>query len=80
VIEVQNHMQYQQAYDADALRGCYLNRSTIMSELLNRFDMIIRFEEPQFAISPGQILAIYDHDECLGGGVIQYSHGKFGMI
>ena len=30
----------------------------------------VRFAEPQFAVTPGQALVIYDHDEVLGGGWI----------
>ena len=33
----------------------------------------IRFETPQWAVTPGQTAAIYLHQLCLGGGVIEES-------
>ena len=30
----------------------------------------VRFESPEYDVCPGQILALYDNDECLGGGPI----------
>lgn len=30
----------------------------------------VNFEQPQFAVAPGQIVALYDGTVCLGGGVI----------
>lgn len=38
----------------------YLDNSTI----------ILEFEEPQWAVTPGQSVVIYDKDVCLGGGII----------
>lgn len=32
---------------------------------------LVEFEEPQFAIAPGQVAAIYDGDELLGAGTIE---------
>ena len=32
---------------------------------------LVRFEEPQFALTPGQAAVVYDGDEVLGGGWIQ---------
>lgn len=31
----------------------------------------VQFEEPQWAVTPGQSLVLYDGDVCLGGGIIQ---------
>lgn len=33
--------------------------------------MLLRFEEPQFALTPGQAAVVYDGDEVLGGGWIE---------
>ncbi len=30
----------------------------------------VRFEEPHQRVAPGQVVAIYDGDECLGGGIV----------
>ena len=32
--------------------------------------LIVRFDEPKLAVAPGQVLALYQGDECLGGGEI----------
>jgi tRNA-specific 2-thiouridylase len=29
-----------------------------------------RFDEPQWAVTPGQSAVLYDGDVCLGGGII----------
>jgi tRNA-specific 2-thiouridylase len=39
-------------------------------ELLDEETVSVHFEEPQFAVSPGQAGVIYDGDEVLGGGWI----------
>ncbi len=35
-----------------------------------RLRLVARFDAPQFAVAPGQILALYDGDVCLGGGAV----------
>lgn len=37
---------------------------------LSHDGFIITFEEPQRAVTPGQSVVLYDHDVCLGGGII----------
>jgi tRNA methyl transferase len=37
------------------------------------YDLVVTFDEPHRAITPGQILALYTGDECLGGGIISLS-------
>ncbi len=31
----------------------------------------VSFEQPQWAVTPGQSVVLYDRDVCLGGGIIQ---------
>ena len=37
----------------------------------NRIDIV--FERPQRAVTPGQSLVLYDGEECLGGGIIEWA-------
>ena len=39
-------------------------------EKISDTEFKIRFEEPQFALTPGQAAVVYDGDELLGGGWI----------
>ena len=36
--------------------------------------VVVRFEEPVRAVTPGQSLVLYDGSECLGGGIIETMH------
>ena len=37
------------------------------------YELVVTFDEPHRAITPGQILALYTGEECLGGGIISLS-------
>ena len=37
------------------------------------YELVVTFDQPHRAVTPGQILALYAGDECLGGGVISLS-------
>jgi tRNA-specific 2-thiouridylase len=40
-------------------------------ESLDADRLVLRFEQPQWAVTPGQSVVLYDGEVCLGGGVIQ---------
>jgi len=39
-------------------------------EAIDTEELVLRFEQPQWAVTPGQSVVLYDGDVCLGGGVI----------
>ncbi|WP_100372000.1 tRNA 2-thiouridine(34) synthase MnmA [Bacillus sp. FJAT-45037] len=41
-------------------------------------NMVVQFDEPERAITPGQAVVFYDGDECLGGGTIDQVMKKWG--
>ena len=40
-------------------------------EALEDDRLVLRFDEAQWAVTPGQSVVVYQGDVCLGGGVIQ---------
>jgi tRNA-specific 2-thiouridylase len=36
-------------------------------------DLELSFERPQRAVTPGQSVVLYDGEECLGGGIIEWA-------
>ena len=39
-------------------------------EGLESDELVLRFEQPQWAVTPGQSVVLYDGETCLGGGII----------
>ena len=42
--------------------------------------MEVRFDDPQRAVTPGQSVVFYDHEECLGGAVICATDAAYGGL
>ena len=42
-------------------------------EAIEGDEMILSFERPRRAVTPGQSVVLYDGDTCIGGGVIGWS-------
>jgi tRNA-specific 2-thiouridylase len=41
-------------------------------------EAVLEFEEPQDTLTPGQSLVIYNGEECVGGGVIEWGYEEMG--
>ncbi len=47
--------------------------SCTITELTSKI-IKVKFDNPQFAIAPGQSIVFYDKNECLGGAIIDNAH------
>jgi tRNA-uridine 2-sulfurtransferase len=49
-------------------------------EMLPQNEVLVRFHEPQRAVTPGQFVVFYEGDICLGGATIDASDAAFGGL
>jgi tRNA-uridine 2-sulfurtransferase len=49
--------------------------ATVEFQAIGEATAILQFEEPQRAITPGQICALYDGETLLGGGIFEEVYG-----
>ena len=47
--------------------------SCTITELTSKI-IKVKFDNPQFAIAPGQSIVFYDENECLGGAIIDNAY------
>ncbi len=52
----------------------------VMLELLPDNRCLVRFEQPQKAVTPGQAVVFYDGEVCLGGGIIHHTYKEEGHL
>jgi tRNA-specific 2-thiouridylase len=50
--------------------------SAVLFEALGEKSAILEFEEPQRALTPGQICALYEGEQLIGGGVFEFLDGS----
>lgn len=48
--------------------------------LLENDHILVTFQDPQRAVTPGQSVVLYDGEFCLGGGIIQYTNSPGGLL
>jgi tRNA-specific 2-thiouridylase len=56
-------------------QACWLRALETDSD--GKSQIIVEFAQPQKAITPGQSIVFYDHELCLGGGVINARHNHW---
>ncbi len=52
----------------------YRQRDARCSLRLHGERCAVRFDQPQWAVTPGQSVVLYDEDVCIGGGIIATAH------
>ena len=43
-------------------------------------EVLVTFDEPQRAVTPGQSVVFYQHQRCLGGGIISATNSPGGLL